>query len=100
MTSKPRNRSSKQRLRHVAVLPSLLTLLNAICGFAAIHFAARGMSSPDAFALWLEKPELTFFWHSFQGITKNINSALPDTKDIDILRHCFTAPSARPDKAL
>ncbi len=48
----------RRRLRRVAVLPSVLTLLNAVCGFAAIHFAARGMNDPDA--LWLHKPPLTF----------------------------------------
>ena len=48
-----------RRLRRIAVLPSLVTLMNAVCGFASIHFAARGMSEPDG--LWLHKPELTFF---------------------------------------
>jgi len=33
--------------------------MNALCGFAAIHFAARGMNEPHR--LFLEKPELTFF---------------------------------------
>ncbi|KKK58460.1 hypothetical protein LCGC14_3044230, partial [marine sediment metagenome] len=42
------------------------------------------------------KPELTLFGYSFQGITKNINNDRPDAPDIDILRHCFTAPSERP----
>ncbi len=48
-----------KQLRRVAVLPSLVTLLNAICGFAAIHFTARVMNEPER--LWLEKPELTYF---------------------------------------
>jgi CDP-diacylglycerol---serine O-phosphatidyltransferase len=56
--SKEKNRRPKQ-LQRVAVLPSLVTLLNAVCGFAAIHFTARGMNDPER--LWLEKPELTFF---------------------------------------
>lgn len=44
--SKPRNHWSRsrlekpRRLRGVAVLPSLFTLGNAICGFAAIYYAA------------------------------------------------------------
>ena len=59
MQPKTGEKRSRRRLRHIAVLPSLVTLLNAVCGFASIHFAARGMNQPDR--LWLEKPELTFF---------------------------------------
>lgn len=36
-----------------------MTLLNAVCGFTAIIFAARGMNDPDR--LFLVRPELTFF---------------------------------------
>jgi len=32
----------KQRLRYIAVLPSLVTLLNGICGLVAIGFASQG----------------------------------------------------------
>ncbi len=39
-------RVRKQRLKYVTVLPSLITLLNGVCGFTAIIFAGRG-----AFAL-------------------------------------------------
>jgi len=49
----------RRRLRRVAVAPALVTLLNGVFGFAAIHFTARGMNDPEA--LWLHKPELTFF---------------------------------------
>ena len=49
----------RRRLLRISVLPVLITLINALCGFAAIHFAARGMNEPHR--LWLEKPELTFF---------------------------------------
>ena len=59
MSRKSRETRAQRRLRRIAVLPSLVTLLNAICGFAAIHFAARGMNEPNR--LWLLKPELTFF---------------------------------------
>jgi len=45
-----------RRLRKVPVLPALFTLLNGVCGFASIHFAARGMNEQ-----WFEKPQLTFF---------------------------------------
>jgi len=39
-------RVRKQRLKSVTVLPSLITILNGVCGFTAIIFASRG-----AFAL-------------------------------------------------
>ena len=35
-------RMRKQRLKYVTVLPSLITILNGICGFAAIILASRG----------------------------------------------------------
>lgn len=49
----------QQRLRRIAVLPVLMTLLNGVCGFTAINFAARGMEEPHR--LLVIKPELTFF---------------------------------------
>lgn len=37
----------KQRLKYIAVLPSLITLINGICGFAAIVFASKvGQANP------------------------------------------------------
>ncbi len=35
-------RMRKQRLRSITILPSLVTILNGLCGFAAIAFASRG----------------------------------------------------------
>ena len=35
-------RVRKQRLKYVTVLPSLITILNGVCGFAAIVFAGKG----------------------------------------------------------
>ena len=35
----------KQRLKYITILPSLITLLNGICGFAAIVFASKMDSS-------------------------------------------------------
>jgi CDP-diacylglycerol--serine O-phosphatidyltransferase len=35
-------RVRKQRLKYVTVLPSLITILNGVCGFAAIILASRG----------------------------------------------------------
>jgi len=57
----PTELPSSRRLRTIAILPSLITLLNGVCGFASIHFTARGMNEPHRF--WLEKTEfeLTFF---------------------------------------
>ncbi|MBN2212215.1 MAG: phosphatidylcholine/phosphatidylserine synthase [Sedimentisphaerales bacterium] len=63
-------RRGSRRLRSIAMLPTLLTLLNGVCGFASIHFTARGMNHPGS--LWLEKPALTFFaaaaWLIFLGM--------------------------------
>ena len=59
MTTSENDTQRHKPLRAVAVLPSLVTLLNAVCGFTAIHFAARGMNDPHA--LWFHKPPLTFF---------------------------------------
>ncbi len=38
----------RQRLKYITVLPSLVTILNGVCGFAAIVFASKGegMSKP------------------------------------------------------
>lgn len=36
-------RPHRKRLRSLAFVPTLLTLSNLLCGFAAIHFAARAM---------------------------------------------------------
>ena len=41
---------SYKRLNRVAVLPSLVTLLNLIFGFAAIHFSSKGLDDPHE--LW------------------------------------------------
>ena len=35
-------RVRRQRLRYIAILPSLVTILNGLCGFAAIVFTAEG----------------------------------------------------------
>ena len=38
----------RRRLKYIAVLPSLVTLGNLVCGFAAIHFALRAMFAAGA----------------------------------------------------
>ncbi len=35
-------RVRRQRLKYIAILPSLITILNGVCGFAAIVFASKG----------------------------------------------------------
>ena len=35
-------RVRKQRLKYITILPSLITILNGVCGFAAIVFAGKG----------------------------------------------------------
>ena len=36
------HRVRRQRLKYITILPSLITILNGVCGFAAIVFAAEG----------------------------------------------------------
>jgi CDP-diacylglycerol--serine O-phosphatidyltransferase len=38
-------RMRRQRLKYITILPSLITILNGVCGFAAIVFAGRGMDA-------------------------------------------------------
>ncbi len=38
-------RMRKQRLKYITVLPSLVTILNGLCGFAAIGFASQGIAA-------------------------------------------------------
>jgi len=46
--SAPRRRKKRiRRLRTIAVLPTMLTLGNLLCGFAAIYFCMRGMLTAD-----------------------------------------------------
>ena len=44
-----RPRGTRSRLRRVAMLPALLTLGNLLCGFAAIHFAAKPVAATGFF---------------------------------------------------
>ncbi|MFA5240100.1 MAG: phosphatidylcholine/phosphatidylserine synthase [Phycisphaerae bacterium] len=38
-------RVRRQRLKYITILPSLVTILNGVCGFAAIVFASKGASA-------------------------------------------------------
>lgn len=53
----PKNRNERL-LKRIAVLPTLMTLLNAVCGFTAISFAARGLNDPTAHLP--SHPEMTY----------------------------------------
>ncbi|MGD8499120.1 MAG: CDP-diacylglycerol--serine O-phosphatidyltransferase [Phycisphaerales bacterium] len=54
-------RVRRQRLKYIAILPSLITILNGVCGFAAIIFAGEGAKlSVGAFSADSEIPFFTF----------------------------------------
>lgn len=50
----------KQRLKYITVLPSLITILNGVCGFAAIVFASKGAAAFDG-QFPQQRFELSFF---------------------------------------
>ncbi|MFB0524396.1 MAG: CDP-diacylglycerol--serine O-phosphatidyltransferase [Phycisphaerae bacterium] len=52
-------RVRKQRLKYITVLPSLITVLNGVCGFAAIVFTSKGATSTDEFSY--HKLQLPYF---------------------------------------
>jgi CDP-diacylglycerol--serine O-phosphatidyltransferase len=41
-------RVRRQRLKYITILPSLITILNGVCGFAAIVLAGKGAAVPAA----------------------------------------------------
>jgi CDP-diacylglycerol--serine O-phosphatidyltransferase len=57
---KTRSVRKKRRLKYIAILPSLVTLINGLCGFIAIIFASRGIDT-----MWrpnlLPKINISFF---------------------------------------
>ena len=53
-------RVRRQRLKYITVLPSLITLLNGICGFAAIGFAAKAAESGQV-QYCFTSPPITYF---------------------------------------
>jgi len=53
-------RVRRQRLKYITILPSLITLLNGACGFAAIGFASKG-AEVGMEQLCFTKPPLTYF---------------------------------------
>lgn len=46
-------RVRRQRLKYVTVLPSLITILNGVCGFASIVFASKGFYAGAAYMVLL-----------------------------------------------
>ena len=38
-------RMRRQRLKYITILPSLVTIINGVCGFAAITFASQAITS-------------------------------------------------------
>jgi len=52
-------RVRRQRLKYITVLPSLITVLNGVCGFAAIVFTSKGAISTDEFSY--HKLQLSYF---------------------------------------
>jgi len=62
--SKPKKsllrRVRRQRLKYIAILPSLITILNGVCGFSAIVFAGKGaLAATNDFSYHML--ELTYF---------------------------------------
>lgn len=45
-------RVRRQRLKYITILPSLITLLNGICGFLAIGFASKGFLEESGYMIF------------------------------------------------
>jgi len=56
-----KGRRRRKRLKYIAILPSLVTLMNGVCGFASILLASRG--GPDVVwrPLLLPKTNISYF---------------------------------------
>ena len=54
-------RVRKQRLKYITVLPSLVTILNGLCGFAAIVFASNAMATTSSEEFSYHKLQLPYF---------------------------------------
>jgi len=53
-------RVRRQRLKYITVLPSLITLLNGVCGFAALYFVSKGAENVEV-QYCFTKPKITYF---------------------------------------
>ena len=54
-------RVRRQRLKYITVLPSLITILNGVCGFAAIAFASKGITAAGINHFSYHKLQLPYF---------------------------------------
>jgi len=54
-------RARKQRVNYIALFPSLLTILNGVCGFTAIVFASKGIETGSGQGLRFAGAELSHF---------------------------------------
>ena len=52
-------RVRKQRLKYITILPSLITLLNGVCGFAAIVFAGKAVAGTES--VMIAEHKLSYF---------------------------------------
>lgn len=59
-------RRRRRRLKSLALAPTLMTLGNLLCGFAAIHFALRAMYD---FGAGVARPEAESLTHSLRELT-------------------------------
>jgi CDP-diacylglycerol--serine O-phosphatidyltransferase len=55
----------KMRLKYIAILPSLITLMNAMCGFIAIVYASRGSGSVPSLLLFQRYGVTVFAWAGY-----------------------------------
>jgi len=64
LTLRPRGPRRRRKLKHIAVLPSLVTLMNGLCGFTAIFLASQGRG-----AVWVQElfPEANFSFFALAG---------------------------------
>jgi CDP-diacylglycerol--serine O-phosphatidyltransferase len=60
----PKAARKKRRLKYIAILPSLVTLMNGLCGFTAIVFASKGVD-----AVWRPNllPKISVPFFAFAG---------------------------------
>jgi CDP-diacylglycerol--serine O-phosphatidyltransferase len=74
---------TRRRRRAASVLPTLLTLGNAICGFAAIHYAAKPISdTPFGWSTLTVAGALIFLGMFFDAIDGSVARLTRSTSDI------------------
>ncbi|MDR1932722.1 MAG: CDP-alcohol phosphatidyltransferase family protein, partial [Spirochaetales bacterium] len=53
------------RLKYIAILPSLITLMNAMCGFIAIVYAGRGSDGGMVSSIFRRSGVTVFAWAGY-----------------------------------